>query len=177
MEERRVYTQPCRHVRLVLPDSVRRNPQILLKCQFCTSNTSSQVFKQVVIKLENRVQDLGPLAFEVAMLPNGVEGKRKYVDICAVRWGIGVEVDGQQHFQGKCHGVIAKQQYEWDRKVDAAFEEARLRLVRLHCDDLGEWVTIMQAAMHSVRTNDTTRFVFKTRSYKTFEELYARGRL
>eukprot|EP00960_Hanusia_phi_P021659 641881-Hanusia_phi.AAC.1 len=36
-----------------------------------------------------------------------------------MNWGIAIEVDGEQHFQGQCYGMQARQQQEWDRKVDA----------------------------------------------------------
>eukprot|EP00966_Prymnesium_polylepis_P299380 6918221-Prymnesium_polylepis.1 len=82
-----------------------------------------------------------------------------------MNWGIAIEVDGEQHFQGQCYGMQARQQQEWDRKVDAMCEQSGQRLVRLHYKDDDQWVSTVKAAIEATQAGHDSALLLKTTSY------------
>lgn len=91
------------------------------------------------------VPGLGAIAFECSLL----QGVRKLFDIYLLQWGLAVEVDGPQHFQGSYCDVPWEEQYHWDRHVDAVCRLEGQRLVRLHWQDRHEWASTVQRALAS----------------------------
>lgn len=90
--QRVAYILYCRrHVAYLLPDSVRRRPNTALRCRAC-QHGGSKLWRHVLRVLQECVQGLGPIAFEVYVLP----GLQKRFDIYLLDWGIAIEVDGNQ---------------------------------------------------------------------------------
>lgn len=140
-----MYTLSCgRHRGYLLPDSLRRRPETALRCRAC-HHAGSKLWREALRVLQECVANLGPIAFEVYVLP----GLHKRFDIYLLQWGVAIEVDGSQHFSGSYYAVPWEVQYVWDREVDELCRQQGQRLVRLHYRDQHEWASTVQAALSS----------------------------
>lgn len=105
--------------------------------------------------------ELGPVVLEANLL----KGQQKSFDLWFPKWQIAAEVDGSQHFRGSMHGKAAKQQYQRDRRIDAACKRQRLRLLRFHHEDWKQWGGLLQHAIKAVAENPHCWFCWHTKSY------------
>lgn len=143
--------------------TLRRRGAAALACpEHGRDRGPSQLLCDVRSAMQQAVPELGPAVLEACLLP----GSSKPFDMWLPRWGIAVEVDGEQHFRGAMHSTSAATQYARDRQVDAACRQHRLRLLRCHYQDDKQWGSAAQRAVAAVLANPHCSFVFFTGSYK-----------
>lgn len=143
--------------------TLRRRGQAALACpEHGRGRGPSQLLCRVRSALQQAVPESGPIVLEACLLPDS----SKPFDMWLPRWGIAVEVDGEQHFRGAMHSTSAAAQYARDRQVDEACRRHRLRLLRCHYQDDRQWGSAAQRAVAAVKANPHCSFVFFTGSYE-----------
>ena len=112
------------------------------------------------------------LAFECTVIP---EWSEKRLDYFFLKKGVGAEMDGQHHFGQGGFGRGAWEQYDLDRLADDVFEEARLRVVRLHYADRSEWGAKVREALAGAGAPVAGKYVTYTSSYAREAQLRAQA--
>lgn len=87
-------------------------------------------------------------------------------DIMLDDYGLMVEVDGKHHDKDKGGwGEKPGAQWERDRQLDRSVLSTSGRLLRLHYRDAATWHLCVLEAMHTVRLNPSSSFVYYSPSY------------
>lgn len=131
--------QWCHHVKLCTLDAVRKAKD--LACCLCIEvdklkqlhMTVPSVSKQEPIMhwLDGRLRP-HEWVYEVHMIP----GWSGLIDLAILSCGLGVQIDGEQHFKDSMHGHNSDSQLLLDVRCNGLAWQARAKLLRLHFDDL-----------------------------------------
>lgn len=142
--------------------SLRRRMSALACPEHGRRRKPSQLLLDVLAAVRAVVPTAGPIVLEACLLPKG----SKAFDLRLSKYNIAMEADGPQHFSGKMHDKAAQQQYERDRRVDAACQQERIRLLRFHYADHKHWGSLMQQAVQAVKQNPHCWFCWCTSTYE-----------